>query len=304
MSIFKNTLDRLPLRLLTKLKFLPQDWYVGYSYKYFTGKKLNLDNPIEFNEKIQWLKVFYHRNILNQLVDKYAVREYVKDKIGSQYLNECYGVYDKVSDVDFDKFPNQFVIKATHASSYNLIVKDKNKLNKRKAKQKFRKWLRTSQYYRTGLEWAYKDVKPRIIVEKYLENKESKSLIDYKFYCFNGVPKFVLIIFEEDIKVYKYLDMNWELLPFSGKKIIKYDGVIDMPSNFEEMKEFAIKLAQGFPFVRVDFYSIKDKTIFGEMTFYPTDGRKDFRPDAYNKIIGDYMALPKIPKGHRKITTV
>ena len=297
MSTFKNILDKLPLRLLKKMMFLPQDWYVGYSYEYFTGKKLNLENPVEFNEKIQWLKVFYHRKILNQLVDKHAVREYIKDKIGSQYLNECYGVYDKVSDVDFDKFPNQFVIKATHASSYNLIVKDKNKLNKRKAKQKFRKWLRASQYYRTGLEWAYKDVKPRLTVEKFLKEEGKEVLNDYKFFCFNGEPKFLQIDIDRGIKDYRcFYDINWVKQPFyTIGKTKMFRGEIEKPAKFTEMIELAKILSDDLPFVRVDFYSVNGQILFGEMTFYPSDGRKDFAPNEYNKMIGDYIKLPKIP---------
>jgi len=297
----KKIIELLPLRVLKKMKFLPQAWFVEYMYEYYTGKKLDLKNPIEFNQKIQWYKVFFQPKILNKLVDKYAVREYVSEKIGSQYLNECYAVYDKVSDVDFDILPNKFVLKAVQASSYNLIVEDKSKLNKFSTKLKIFKWLHRSQYYRTGLEWAYKDVKPRVIAQKFLKNEESKSLVDYKFYCFNGEPKFVLVIFEDGKKVYKYLNMNWELLPFAGKKVIKYDGMIQKPSNFDEMTMLASKLADKFPFVRVDFYSIEGKTIFGEMTFYPTDGRKDFRPDKYNKIIGDWFVLPEIPEGQAKI---
>jgi hypothetical protein len=300
--MLKKIIELFPLRWRKKMKFLPQEWFVEYLYEYHTGKKLNLKNPVEFNQKIQWYKVYFRLPILTKLVDKYAVREFVKEKIGEQYLNKCYGVYNRVSEIDFSKLPRKFVLKATQASSYNMIVTDKSKLNKLKTKLRLFKWLHTNQYYRTGMEWAYKNVKPRIIAEKYLENDESKSLIDYKFYCFDGEIKIVLVIFEKEFKVYKYLDAEWNLFPFAGSKKIEYDGLVDKPSNFEEMKQLAKKLSKGFPFVRVDFYSIQGKSIFGEMTFYPTDGRKDFRPDEYNKIIGDWFKLPKIPKGEKYIT--
>ena len=298
MIILKKLLDKLPLRLLKKMKFLPQAWYVGYSYENFTGKKLNLENPVEFNEKIQWLKVFYHVDLLTQLVDKYAVRPYVRDKIGSQYLNECYGVYDSASEIDLNSLPNKFVIKATHASSYNLIVPDKSKLNWFKSKMTLNRWLRKSQYYRTGLEWAYKDVKPRLTIEKFLKEEGKEVLNDYKFYCFDGEPKFLQIDIERGIEDYRcFYDLNWEKLPFTKGKSKLYRNEVEKPTTFDEMIELAKVLAADLPFTRVDFYSVNGKTIFGEMTFYPADGKLDFVPDEYNKIIGDYLKLPKIPIG-------
>lgn len=298
-----NFFKKQRLRYLRKMMFLPQERYVQYSYEYYTGKKLNLDNPKEFNEKIQWLKVFYKPKILNQLVDKHSVREYVIDKIGEEYVNECYGVYDSVKEINFDSLPNKFILKAVHASSYNLIVKDKSKLNQEKVKQLLKKWINTNQYYRTGLEWAYKDVKPRIIADKFLKEPNKEVLNDYKFFCFNGKPKFVQIDIDRGIKDYRcFYDMNWEKQPYVKGSSLLFEVEVEKPSNFDEMKIFAEKLAGKLPFVRVDFYSINGKTIFGEMTFYPGDGRKDFKPEKYNTIIGDYLTLPKIPDGQKEIT--
>lgn len=294
---------RLFVRILKKMRFLPPKMYVHFLYEYYTGKKLNLENPKEFNEKIQWLKVYYHPKILNQLVDKYAVREYVKEKIGPQYLNDCYAVYDTPEEVQFDKLPNQFVIKATHASSYNLIVDDKEKINFRKAKKLFKKWLRINQYYRTGQEWAYKDVKPRLIVEKFLKNENQDSLIDYKFYCFSGTAKFLEVHLDRAQNHKRgFYDLDFKPLPFryvSLEKSILTE--LDKPSNFEEMIKLSEILSDKFPFVRVDFYSIEGKAIFGEMTFYPSDGRKDMIPDEYNLITGDYIKLPEL--GEKEIFT-
>jgi len=286
------------------MTFLAPEKYASYLYEYYTGKKLNLNNPTEFNEKIQWLKVYYHPNILNQLVDKYAVRAYVEEKIGPQYLNEAYGVYESENEVDFDKLPNQFVIKATHASSYNLIVSDKTKLADTKARKLFKKWLNRNQYYRTGQEWAYKDVKPRLIAEKYLKEAGQGSLIDYKFYCFEGKASFIEVHLDRaDNHKRGFFDLNFESLPFRYVSLEKsIDSVIEKPSNLLEMKFLSEKLAGTFPFVRVDFYSINGKAVFGEMTFYPSDGRKDFMPDEYNKSIGDLIVLPKIPENEKEIT--
>ena len=294
---------KLCVRLLKKMRFLPPKLYVRFLYEYYTGKKLNLENPKEFNEKIQWLKVYYHPKILTQLVDKYAVREYVKEKIGDQYLNDCYGIYDSSEEVPFDKLPNQFVIKATHASSYNLIVEDKTKINFKKAKKLFKKWLSINQYYRTGQEWAYKDVKPRLIAEKFLKNEHQNSLIDYKFYCFSGTAKFLEVHLDRAQKHKRgFYDLDFNPLPFRYVSIEKSISTkVEKPSNFDEMLKLSEILADKFPFVRVDFYSIEGKAIFGEMTFYPSDGRKDLIPDEFNLIVGDYIKLPEL--GKREVIT-
>ena len=155
--------------IIKKFKFLPPEYYVKVYYEYYTGKKLNLDKPVEFNQKIQWLKVYYKPPILTQLVDKYSVRSYVEEKVGRAYLNDLLGVYENVRKVDFDRLPERFVIKGVHGCHFNLIVPDKEKLNQLKSRFLMRKWLGKNQYYRGGLEWAYKDVKPRLIAETYLE---------------------------------------------------------------------------------------------------------------------------------------
>lgn len=301
-----KVIRKFSVKMLRKIKFLPPKIYAHFLYEHHTGKKLNLNNPKEFNEKIQWYKVFYHPKILNQLVDKYAVREYIESKIGAEYLNELYGVYNKPEDIKYEDLPNQFIIKATHASSYNLIVKDKNNLNKKKANRLFKKWLSKSQYYRTGQEWAYKDVQPRLIVEKLLKEDEESSLIDYKFYCFSGEAKFLEVHLDRaDNHKRGFYDFSFNSLPFRYTSLEKTISTkIKKPSNLEEMIKLSEILAANFPFVRVDFYSVKGKTIFGELTFYPSDGRKDFIPDEYNKIIGDYINLPKLKNGQKVITEI
>ncbi len=299
-----SIIRRFFLRHLRKMRSLPPKIYTPISYEYYTGKKLDLENPIEFNEKLQWMKVFYHPKILNLLVDKYAVRTYVEEKIGAQYLNDIYGVYDKPESIPFEELPNKFVVKATHTSSHNLIVTDKTNLDKKKAIKSFHKWLSKNQYYRIGQEWAYKDVPPRIVVEKFLKDDEENSLIDYKFYCFNGTPKFLEVHLDRaDNHKRGFFDFDFKPLPYRYVSLEKsISSAIKKPTNLEEMIKFAEILSGNFPFVRVDFYSIQGKTIFGEMTFYPSDGRKDFIPDEYNKIIGDYIILPKLESGQQAIT--
>ena len=288
-------LRRFFLRHLRKVRFLPSKLYVKIHYEYFSGNKLDLNNPKDFTEKIAWYKVFYRPKSLNQLVDKFAVRAFVEEKIGSQFLNTFYGVFDDVNEIKFDEFPEKFVIKATHTSGNNLIVRDKNKLNLDKTKKLLKKWLKINQYYRIGQEWAYKDVKPRIIIEKYLEQIDQKSLTDFKFYCFDGKAKFIDIHTDrEDEHKQGSFDLNFERLPFGVSRFKQIYESPEKPVNLKEMIECAEVLSEKLPFVRVDFYAIDGKTIFGEMTFYPSDGRKKFYPEKYNRIIGDYFTLPKI----------
>lgn len=287
------------------MTFLPQSVFLPFLHEYYTGKKLNLDDPQEFNEKIQWLKAFYQPKILNQLVDKYAVRAYVKEKIGAGYLNELYGVYDSFSEINFEALPEKFVLKAVHASSYNAIITNKSQLDLKLLKRKIKKWQSTNQYYRTGQEWAYKDVAPRLIAEKYLKNDDRDSLTDYKFYCFEGKAEFLEVHLDRaENHKRAFYDFNFQKLPFryvpENKSISE---TIKKPETLEKMIALSEILAVNFPFVRVDFYSVSGKIIFGEMTFYPSDGRKDFFPEKYNKQLGDKIVLPTIPYGHSKITT-
>lgn len=301
MNIFKKSL----YGIIKKMKFLPADVYMKFYYEYYSDKKLNLDNPVEFNQKISWLKVYYHPPILTQLVDKYSVREYVKEKIGEKYLNDLIEVYDSASEVDFTKLPNQFVIKGVHGFHFNLIVKDKAKLNEKRARYLMNKWMRKNQYYRGGLEWAYKNVQPRLIAEKFLSETDKDVLNDYKFFCFNGVPKFVQIDIERGINDQRaFYDLEWNKLEFYNKENKTYEGAIEKPVNFDDMITVATKLADKFPFVRVDLYSVNNKTIFGEMTFYPSDARKDFHPKEYDIILGDYIKLPKLDTNKKEIVTI
>lgn len=294
-----KSIRRFVARTARKMRFLPSKIYVKYHYEYFSGKKLNLEDPKEFNAKIEWYKVFYRPKILNQLADKYEVRSYVEEKIGAQYLNELYAVYDNANDINFDILPDQFIVKANHTNSQNLIVKDKKTLDKKKAIKLFNKWLSKNQYYKKGQEWAYKDIKPKLVIEKLLKEKDKNTLVDYKFYCFNGIPKFIDVHLDrEDDHKQGCFDLDFKLLPFGKSKNYKSISTdIEKPSNLSEMVILAEKLADKLPFVRVDFYSVNGISIFGEMTFYPADARKEFYPDEYNKIIGDYFQLPKLSNG-------
>ena len=290
-----NPLKKITYGLLKKLKFLPSRFYIKIYHEYYTHTKLNLDHPKDFNEKIQWIKLFYRPDILTKLVDKLEVRNYVKEKIGEKYLNTIIKVYNHHNEIDLTELPKQFVLKATHGSNYNLIVKNKDHIPPRKIKKLAKKWLRRNYYYKSGLEWAYKNVPPRIIAETYIQEKNKQVLNDYKFYCFNGIPKFIQIDIDRNINNYRcFYDTSWKKLPFTKGKNPIYNQEIKKPKNLTEMKQLAQKLAGTFPFVRIDFFSVNEKTIFGEMTFYPGDGRTTFYPEKYNRIIGNYLKLPNL----------
>ena len=302
-----NPIKKIAYRVLKKMKFLPPEFYVKIYYEYHTGKKMNMTRPREFNEKIQWIKVFYKPDILTRLVDKLAVRNYVSEKIGKKYLNKLLAVYRHPDEIDFNRLPDQFVLKGTHGSNYNLIVKNKNDISHRRVKRLAKKWLGRNYYYRLGLEWAYKNVPPAIIAEAYMEEQGKKSLTDYKFYCFSGKARLIQVDTDRnsdgDHRM-TYFDLNWKKLPFTKVNKTMFEGEIKRPENLSEMITFAEALADKFPFVRVDFYSVNGRSVFGEMTFYPGDGRTDFYPDKYNEIIGSYIELPELKKGEKYIKTI
>ncbi|HEA29944.1 MAG TPA: glycosyltransferase [Leeuwenhoekiella sp.] len=290
-------------RILRKSKLLPQKLFVNIHYKYHTGKTLNLENPKNFNEKIQWLKIYYKPSILTQLVDKYEVRSYVSEKVGDKYLNDLYSISDSADAFNFDVLPQRFVLKATHGYDMNIIVKDKKEFNEKRSRELARQWLSINHYYHAGMEWAYKNIKPRLIAEKLLEEKGKDYINDYKFFCFNGQPKFLKVDLDRgNDHCQGYYDTEWNQLPFEKKGGNTIKETMEKPHNFEEMVQVARKLSGDFPFVRVDLYNLDGKIVFGEMTFYPADGRTEFEPAHYNRVLGDYIKLPKIPEGLKAIT--
>lgn len=260
------------------------------------GVDLDLDNPEAFNEKLQWLKLHDKKDIYTTMVDKYEAKKYVADKIGEEYIIPTLGVYDKFDEIDFDKLPNQFIMKCTHDSGGIVVCKDKANLNIAATKKKVNKALKRNFYY-TGREWPYKNVKPRIIIEKYMGD----DLVDYRFYCFSGVPKYVYQYISESqadnskpepahCNIY---DMNWELQDFHQASLPsakKYAA----PKNFKKMIELAKILSKGVPFLRVDFYEISGKAYFGELTFYPGAGFSEFHPEEWDKKFGDLLDLNSV----------
>lgn len=270
--------------------------YIKMQYEIKVGKRLNLNPPKTFNEKIQWLKLNDRNPEYTKMVDKYEVKKYVADIIGEKYIIPTLGVYEKFDDIDFDKLPNKFVIKCTHDSGGIVICKDKNNFNKKEAKKKINRCLKRNFYYVTR-EWPYKNVKPRIIIEKYMIDESNKQLKDYKIFCFNGKVKYIQVDFDRfDNHKRNIYDVNWNLTDIQMIYSLDKNKKIEKPQKLEDMIKLAEKLSKDRTFIRVDFYSIIDKIFFGELTFYPDAGLEKYNIEKFDGMLGDILILPKNEK--------
>ena len=273
---------------------MPDEEYLKRLFKAWMGKDLDLDNPRTLNEKLQWLKLHDRSPLYTKLVDKYEVKSFVGDLIGYEHIIPTLGVWDRFEDIDFSALPGQFVLKCTHDSHNFVICRDKAKLNVGAAKKKLTRALRRN-YYLKYREWPYKDVKPRIIAEEYLED-ESGFLTDYKFYCFNGKVDCVLTCFDRmsgDTKFY-FFDRNWELKRYNKQGKEAPEGFTKpKPAGMDEMFDLAEVLgkASGAPFVRVDFYNVYGKIYFGELTLYPAAGFDTGRLPETDLLFGEMIDL-------------
>lgn len=287
------------LAVLTKLaKYFTNDkLYLQLRYYFELGKKLNLDNPRTFNEKLNWLKLYNRKPEYTMMVDKYAVKDYVAKRIGSEFVIPTLGIWSTIEEIDFDKLPNQFVLKTTHGggSCGVVICKDKATFDKKRAIEKLNKSL-SSDIYIGYREWPYKDVSRKVIAEVFLEDEKHEDLVDYKFFCFNGEPKLCQVISdrrtEEKIDFY---NMDWrrvEGLVGLNPSVCNSTDSTSCPCSFDQMKKIATTLSKGIPFVRVDLYEINGRCYFGEITFFPAGAMGIFRPNEWNEIIGNYIHLP------------
>ena len=286
------------------MKLIPDSIYLKIQFRKKFGRKLNLKNPLTFNEKMQWLKLYDRNPKYTVLVDKYEVKKIVSQVLGKQYIIPTIGVWDKFDDIDFDDLPNQFVLKCTHDSGGLVICLNKKSLKRNEYKEKIEKCLKNNFYY-LGREWPYKNVKPRIIAEPLMsnsnDNKNLKNeLTDYKFMSFNGKVKCLFVCTErfsaDGLKV-NFFDRDWNALPFE-RYYPRSLKIINKPVNYNEMIMFAEKLSENIPFVRVDFYEIDNKIYFGEITFYPGSGMEEFKPSEWDRKLGDWIQLP-IKKGEK-----
>ena len=274
-------------------KYWPDSLWLKVLYRAKLHRNLNLKKPVRFTEKLNWLKLHDHNPEYTTMVDKFEVKRIIEDTFGPQMVIPLYGVWEHFDDIDFDRLPNQFVLKCTHDSGRFCICKNKELFDIKAAKEKIEYSLKNNFFWWTR-EWPYKYVKPRIIAEKYMVDSEDDVLTDYKFFCFNGVPKMMYISKDVSTNPHTdFFDMDWNHLPFRLKDP-NADIVPAKPSHFEEMKEIACKLSRGIPHVRVDLYVINEQIYFGEMTFFHNSGIFDVIPDEWDFIIGEWLELPQI----------
>lgn len=277
-----------------KYNDMPDREYLQRRFRAELGKSLDLDNPQTFNEKLQWLKLYNRKPEYTMMVDKYKVREYIAQELGEEYLIPLLGVWDDPDDIDFDALPDQFVLKCNHNSGLGMcICKEKSKLDIPKVKAELRKGL-NQDYYLTGREWPYKNVPRKIIAEKYMVDASNcGELTDYKFFCFNGAPKFMYISNDNsENATTDFFDMEFNRLDMRMKDP-NSNVIPPKPYLFNEMKAIAEKLSQGIPFVRVDLYVIGGNIYFGELTFFHNAGFCSIHPESWEKTLGGWIKLPK-----------
>lgn len=283
------------------LNWINDETYLKIAFRITMGKKLDLNNPKTFSEKIQWLKLYDRNPLYTKLVDKDDVKKYVADIIGYEYVIPTLGVWNKFDDIEFDKLPDQFVLKCTHDSGGVVICKDKLKFDKESARKKINMCLKHSFYWGQR-EWPYKNVKHCIIAEKYMEDKRTHDLRDYKFFAFDGKVHALFVATErhedrEETK-FDFFDEKYNHLNFTNGHP-NADIVPEKPRTFNTMIELAEKLSKGIPQVRVDFYEVNGKTYFGEMTFSHWSGMIPFNPEIWDYKFGEWIRLPDI-NGHYK----
>lgn len=271
-------------------KLIPDDVAVRRYYKKITGKSLNLELPETFCEKLNWYKLKGKNLLMEKCANKYTLREYVRENGYERCLNDLLGVYTDVDSIDLSQLPDKFVIKASHGTHMQIIVKDKKQLDWNYSKKLMKSWMRQDIYWR-GREWVYKDMPRHLIIEKYLED-ESGELRDYKIFCFNGVPRFIqndIGRFQKHIRNYHYTD--WTVMDMTD--YVGNDPTLDIPApkSLDEMLAISKVLSKPFQFVRVDFYEVNGQPYIGEMTFFHEGGSIVFIPDEWNKKVGEFWKL-------------
>lgn len=286
---------RILIYILNKCARLFSDKrFLQIKFRLEMGKKLDLDNPKTFNEKLQWLKLYNRKPEYTTMVDKYAVKDYVANIIGKEHIIPTLGVWNSVDEIDWEALPNQFVLKTTHGGGGGgvVICKDKATFDKNKARKTLQKSL-DSDIYWNYREWPYKDVPKRIIAEKYMIDESGYELKDYKFFCFNGKVECFKVDFDRFTShKANYYDRNAMLLPFWETAYpADHSKIFDKPKNFNKMIEYAEILSKDIPFVRIDFYNINGKIYFGEITFFPAAGMGKFEPEEWDYTLGNNLKL-------------
>lgn len=270
--------------------------YLKKAHKVYLHKELDLINPKTFNEKLQWLKLYDRNPDYRKMVDKAEVKKYISEVIGEEVIIPTIGIWNNFDEIKFEELPEQFVLKCTHDSGDPIVCRNKSELDLRKVKKYFKKYLKRNYYY-YAREWTYKDLQPRIIAEKYMSDKgrENESLTDYKFFCFNGKPKYVYTVKDREKgyekSLHRFYDINWNLqnvdLDHRGDQ---YEAE-SKPETLDKMIEIATILSKNIKFVRVDLYQCNGKVYFGELTFYPRAGWEPFEPECWDYLLGEELDL-------------
>lgn len=301
MNGYKNIIKSKSMRLkvLGFLSFVPDKLMIPLQYRIKTGHHLNLKNPVRYTEKVQWYKLNYRKKIMTNCSDKYMVRKFVEKRGLGHILNTLYAVYNSPDEIDFDSLPNSFAMKMNVGSGMNYFVADKTKENIEKLRGLAEKWF-SADSYSYGREWCYCDIKPRIIFEELLPMNEYDDLPDYKFFCFDGEPFCLYTMIDytknHDNGKLGFYDTKFNLLPYYRKDFKPIVEQVPIPKNFNKMVEYAKILSKEFPHVRVDFYNIEGRIVFGELTFYNASGYTVFEPDEFDYILGKQFVLPEVTK--------
>lgn len=295
--VFNKSFPNFLLSIISRLGFIFSDkLYITLQYRLTMGQWPDLDNPMTFNEKLQWLKLNNRKPEYTTMVDKYAVKDYVAKVIGERYIIPTLGLWNKPEEIDWNLLPEQFVLKCTHDSGGLVICKDKYKLDKEAAIAKIKKSLSTD-YYKMGREWPYKNVQRRIIAEQYLEpDALTHDLPDYKFFCFHGVVKMVYVATgrQEGVSRIDFFDNNFKHLQITQGQHQNALITPVKPKHYDEMLQLAEKLSQNIPHVRVDFYEVNNRVYFGELTFFSQNGTAPFHPEEWDYRIGEWLDLKEI----------
>lgn len=273
---------------------LSDRFFISLQYRIVCNEKLNFNTPIKFSEKLQWLKLYDHKEYYSLLVDKIEAKKWVAKRLGKAYTIETLKVWDRAADISFDELPDKFVLKCSHNSGGVTVCTNKSALNKESIIKEYKRLLKENYYY-AGREWPYKNVKPRILAERYITENPDSPLTDYKFYCFNGDPRFLYISQtdpEHKDTPITYLDTHWNMTPFHRKNHRLLEPLPPRPENFDEMLNICRNLSSNIPFVRVDLYNIEGNIYFSELTFFPASGYNTFEPKEWDRTIGDYLELP------------
>ena len=276
------------------IPFDTDEKYIKHKYQFSTGERLNLDSPVTFNEKMQWLKLHDRNPLYTSLVDKYEVKKIINGVIGEEHIIPTLGVWDRFDDINFSSLPDKYVLKTTHDSGSVVIVKDRNEFDISKARKTINRSL-SRNFYFSGREWPYKNVAPRIIAEPYITDESGKELKDYKVFVFNGKPYCIQVDYDRFIEHKRnFYSLDWEYIPFTTRYPTDPNHIIEKPDCLKELIEMSARLAvfiETPPFVRTDFYINRSEIYFGEITFYHGSGYEKFIPDTYGKILGDMIVL-------------